>query len=132
LAALRRILIIDDHPRVLELMVAAFESHGDVTAAAESDAAHALDRIAQLSPDMVVLDIDMPMLDGVTLLRQIRAAGFAKPVIMCSGIENESTISSAWRAGCNGFVAKPATPEGWRAVARTILDYWWLCRLPAA
>ena len=70
----RRVLIVDDDPHIREVLVFAFAKAGIETAQAE-DGEAALATIAQDAPDLVVLDINMPRMDGLEVCRRLRAQG---------------------------------------------------------
>ncbi len=102
-----RILIADDDPTARLLLRAALEQSGfAVTDAADGD--QALAEAATKAPDLVLLDVDMPGLDGFAVceaLRQTRGAEL--PIIMVTGMDDMASIERAYRAGATDFIAKP-------------------------
>jgi DNA-binding response OmpR family regulator len=99
-----RILIVDDDPRFLRVLHLALSSHGyEVTDAA--DGKEALDAVADGALDLIVLDCQMPGMDGLQTCRLLRLSS-AAPVIMISGNRSNSH-EVALNAGANDYLAKP-------------------------
>jgi two-component system KDP operon response regulator KdpE len=97
-------LIVDDDPRFLRVLHLALSSYGyDVTDAA--DGKEALDAIANEAPDLMVLDWQMPGMDGLQTCRLLRLSS-AMPVIMISGNRSNSH-EGALNGGANDYLAKP-------------------------
>ena len=120
MAKLASVLIVDDNPRCLEFMTLAFESQGGVEVSAEMRPVAALDRIRVEKPDLVMLDVKMPEIDGFGVLSMLRGEGNPVPVVMCSG----SALQK------DGYVEKPSTLEDYRAMAEAIVEYWRRGELP--
>ncbi|WP_319562235.1 response regulator [Marispirochaeta sp.] len=70
-----------------------------------------VEAFARLQPDVVLLDITMPEMDGLTALKRIRRKDPAARVVMCSALGQETTILKAIRYGARDFVVKPFKPE---------------------
>lgn len=132
MAKLQSVLIVDDSERCIEFLELAFQSRGDVSVSAETQPLKALDRIRSEKPDLIVLDIKMPDLDGFGLLARLRGEGNSAPVVMCSGSALQKDVDRAYALGCNGYVEKPTTIEGYRSLAGSIVDYWRRSELPHA
>jgi two-component system, cell cycle response regulator DivK len=130
MAKLANVLIIDDNPRCLEFMTLAFSAQGGVEVSGELKAAQAIDRIRSEKPDLVVLDVKMPEIDGFMVLSMLRGAGNPVPVVMCSGSALQKDVDRAYAGGCNGYLEKPTTLEDYRAMAGTVVDYWRRGELP--
>jgi CheY-like chemotaxis protein len=130
MAKLASVLIVDDNPRCLEFMTLAFTAHGGVEVTGEMKPVAALDRIRAEKPDLVVLDVKMPDLDGFSVLALLRGEGNSVPVVMCSGSALQKDVDRAYAGGCSGYVEKPATLEDYRAMAGSIVDYWSRGELP--
>lgn len=110
-----KVLIVDDSA-VMRLMISNLLSQDDqieiVGTASQARAAY--EKIEQLSPDLVTLDIEMPEIDGITALTNIKQKYPRLPVIMCSTLtENgaEATMS-ALEAGADDYVCKPSSSSG--------------------
>jgi two-component system chemotaxis response regulator CheB len=87
-----------------------------------ADGASALDSIATLHPDLILLDVEMPVMDGLVTLRRLRARGHRMPVIMCSSLTQRGArvTIEALAGGASDYVAKPAGQESREAATRTL------------
>jgi len=124
------VLIVDDNPRCLEFMRLAFEAQGGVNVTSELRPLTALTRIRAERPDLVVLDVKMPELDGFAVLAMLRGEGNPVPVVMCSGSSLQKDVDRAYAGGCNGYLEKPTTMQDYSTMAGAIVDYWRLGELP--
>jgi len=79
----------------------------------KSDGQAALDWLETNLPDLVICDIQMPVLDGFQLIESIRQRGYTKhtPIVMLSGVENSKERVKCYRLGAQDFLAKPFNPE---------------------
>lgn len=101
----RKILVVDDEPQFLRAMRLALSEHGFNAVAAESGEA-ALKQLDAETPDLVLLDMNLPGMNGIETCQAIRAAS-AVPVIMLSVRNAERDKASALEAGANAYVTKP-------------------------
>jgi len=103
-----RILVIDDDPDIRGLLSIHFQGSGHQVVEAE-DGAHGIGLAAQRRPDVVILDIDMPVLDGHATIRIMK--GDLKmshiPVVVLTSHTNDGTQKRLQQAGCAAFIAKP-------------------------
>lgn len=130
MAKLANVLIVDDNPRCLEFMTLAFSAQGSVEVTSELRSQNALTRIREEKPDLVMLDVKMPEVDGFTLLGLLRGQGNPVPVVMCSGSTLEKDVDRAYASGCNGYFEKPTTLDDYRAMASAVIEYWRRGELP--
>lgn len=103
-----RLLFVDDDPILREFASVHLASeHMQLSTAA--DGAEGLAAIAADSPDLVLLDLDMPNIDGFEVLRRLRADPATEhlPVIVVTGREDTAAIDRAFDAGATSFIAKP-------------------------
>src|SRR3989304_5007240 len=105
-----RILVIDDHPEVALIMAEALESEGHEAVIAGSGE-EGLQAIDQSPPDAVFLDVVMPGIDGIEVLRRIRAKRPHLPVILVSGTVSATQIETARELGVTDVLRKPAPPH---------------------
>ena len=117
-----RVLIVDDHAVMragLEQLLAQAEDIEVVGTAA--DGAQALTQARELAPDVVLMDLQMPEVDGVTATREIVAEGLAEVLVLTSFSDGERIVG-ALDAGAVGYLLKDADPDdvlsGIRAVSR--------------
>lgn len=104
-----RVLVADDHPVVRSGLTALFDSWPDVElVAAVSDGQSALREAVITRPDLVIMDIQMPGMDGLEATRRIRAAVPATAVLVLTMFDDDDTVFSAMRAGAQGYVLKGA------------------------
>jgi DNA-binding NarL/FixJ family response regulator len=118
-----RLLIADDHPVVRDGLRGLFEAAGDFEVIAEAaDGREAVDRAAALKPDVVLMDLRMPVMDGIAAIRQLRGRGLDVPVLVLTTYDAESDVLPALEAGATGYLLKDAVSEellrGARAAAR--------------
>jgi two-component system response regulator NreC len=107
-----RILLADDHTLFREGLRALFAGEPDVEVVAEArDGEEALRKAAELRPDVVVMDIQMPVLDGVESTRRIRAAAPDVKVLVLSMYDDEEHAKRLLAAGASGFMLKRATSD---------------------
>ncbi|GGU31160.1 response regulator transcription factor [Streptomyces lavendofoliae] len=101
-----RILIVDDEPAVREALrrSLAFEGYGTDVAV---DGADALARMDAHAPDLVVLDVQMPRMDGLTAARRIRAAGSTVPILMLTARDTVGDRVTGLDAGADDYLVKP-------------------------
>ncbi|MFP3991580.1 response regulator transcription factor [Streptomyces sp. E11-3] len=102
----QRILIVDDEPAVREALQRslAFEGYSTETAA---DGLEALDKATAYAPDLVVLDIQMPRMDGLTAARRLRATGSTTPILMLTARDTVGDRVTGLDAGADDYLVKP-------------------------
>ena len=109
----RTVLVVDDDPHIRELLVFALAKAGlDTREAADGEAA--LASVAQAAPDLVVLDINMPRMDGLEVCRRLRAPNTAHadvPVLFLSSRDDEIDRILGIELGADDYVTKPFSPR---------------------
>jgi CheY-like chemotaxis protein len=132
-----RILLVDDNANDVELTLDAF-SEGRLANRVDvaRSGREALDRLLDRTPgpdgeraslpDLVLLDLKMPGLDGFEVLRQLKAAPVLRrvPVIILTSSREEGDRAMSYDSGANSYLVKPVSFEGMLRVVRTIEDYW--------
>ncbi|MEW6348453.1 MAG: response regulator transcription factor [Thermodesulfobacteriota bacterium] len=113
------ILIVDDDSHIREVVRFALEKAGFVTAEA-SDGMTALGKFQELGPDLIVLDILMPEMDGTEVCRRIRA-GSPVPIVFLSSKDEEVDRIVGLELGGDDYVAKPFSPRELVARVRAVL-----------
>jgi DNA-binding NarL/FixJ family response regulator len=104
-----RLLIADDHPVVRDGLRGMFagDARFDVVGEA-SDGAHAVELARALDPDVVLMDLRMPRLDGVSAIRRLRELGIAARVLVLTTFDTDSEVLPAVEAGATGYLLKDA------------------------
>ncbi|MGH9249116.1 MAG: response regulator [Acidimicrobiales bacterium] len=102
-----RLLIVDDHPVVRDGLRAILATQPELEIIGEADTgATALARVADDVPDVVLMDLQMPTLDGVTAIAQIHAAHPGVHVLVLTTYETDADITAAIEAGATGYLLK--------------------------
>jgi two-component system chemotaxis response regulator CheB len=118
-----RILIVDDSAVMRSLLRSVVCADGSLEVAGTApDGASALQSIAIIRPDLILLDVEMPVMDGLVTLRELRARKHRMPVIMCSSLTQRGAkvTIEALASGASDYVAKPAGQESREAAIRTL------------
>jgi DNA-binding NarL/FixJ family response regulator len=118
-----RILLADDHPVVRDGLAAMLATQPDFEVIGEAGTgAEALAQAARLRPDVVLMDLEMPALDGVEAIRRLRAAGEGAPaqVLVLTAFDTDERIVGALEAGAQGYLLKGAPREEIFAAIRTV------------
>ena len=107
-----RVLVADDHPIFLAGMRQLLQAHPNLTCAAAVTTGHEAVRLAVAeSPDVVVLDLDMPDLSGVEAARMIVAGAPSVAVLMLTMLSDDESVFAALRAGARGYLLKGSTAD---------------------
>lgn len=101
-----RLVLADDHLVLRQALTALLERHGIDVVAAEADGRAAVDAVQRLAPQVVVLDVAMPVLNGVDAAREIARIAPGCPIILLSGIDDTRFVRDALKVGVKGFVQK--------------------------
>lgn len=105
-----RVLIADGHPIVLEGLRSVLSRSQNVQLVGEaSDGGEALEQSIQLEPDIVLMELKLPKIDGLTVLRNLQARGSRSKVIIFTGSENREELVEAMKLGCSGVLLKNAS-----------------------
>jgi two-component system cell cycle response regulator DivK len=109
---MKRVLIIEDNEDNMKLISFILENHGFYTLKAASGQ-EGIDMVLHEKPDLVLLDIQLPDMDGLEVLRAIRAleANDDLPVIAVTSYAMSGDRERLLAAGCNGYIEKPINPD---------------------
>ena len=117
-----RVLLVDDHPIVRQGLTLLINQEPDLVVCGEADGGDAaLDAIASLTPDVVVLDISLPGPDGMELLKIVRAINADLPILVLSMHDESIYAERSLRAGANGYIMKQEATENVLVALRRIL-----------
>jgi DNA-binding NarL/FixJ family response regulator len=106
-----RILIVDDHPLTREALAALLEQHGFAVVGQASSGEEAIERGRELLPELVLLDLSMPGMDGLEALPRLRAAAPGCEVVVLTASGTEENLLGAIRGGAAGYLLKSEPPE---------------------
>ena len=117
-----RVVAVDDHPVFLRGLVACLEDAPDVEIAGlATDGESALAVIAETDPDVVLLDLNLPGLDGIGVLERLRADDRHLPVLMLTMYEDERGLRAALDAGARGYLLKGSDQAAILAGLRSVV-----------
>ncbi|HXJ60925.1 MAG TPA: response regulator transcription factor [Verrucomicrobiae bacterium] len=118
-----RILIAEDHPVVADGIVAILAKAKDMVVVGQArGGAEAIELFKQHQPDIVLLDLRMPVVDGIGVARWIKRSGSKARTIILTIIRSEIDVSQAMQAGANAYLLKDAAPD---EILRTIRRVHW-------
>jgi DNA-binding NarL/FixJ family response regulator len=118
-----RVLLADDHRLMVAAVRTALERENDIEIADVTiDAAKVLPLVAEHKPDVVVLDVLMPQIDGLAILERIRARFPAVKVVLLSASEDGSLVARAREGGASAFVHKQIDPQELAPILRQALE----------
>ncbi len=115
------VLLVDDEPLVRLGFSMVLTAHDDLQVVGEAgDGAEAVGLAGRLRPDVVVMDVRMPVLDGVAATRQIVSAGLPSRVVVLTTFDLDEYAFAALQAGASGFLLKNTEPAELVAAIRTV------------
>lgn len=115
-----RLVVVDDEPNIKELLAASLRFAGfEVTAAGDGRAA--IDAVREIRPDLMVLDIMMPGMDGYAVIRRLRAEGMHVPVVFLTARDGTQDKVQGLTLGGDDYVTKPFSLEELVARIRAVL-----------
>lgn len=108
----RSVLLIEDNEQNRYLLTFLLEQHG-YTVVAVSDGMRALEIVKDLRPSVILLDIQLPTMDGYTVARALRSDGTLRdvPIVAVTSYAMPGDREKAMEAGCAGYIEKPIQPE---------------------
>ena len=106
-----RLLIVDDHPLTRDALASLLAQHGFDVAGQAADGTEAIRLAAELSPDVILLDLSMPGLDGLDALPRLREAAPDCEVVVLTADGTEENLLAAIRGGAAGYLLKSEPPE---------------------
>ena len=118
------VLLVDDYPDAREMYAEYLEFSGfEVVEAGNGQ--EALDRALDRTPDVILMDLSLPVMDGWEATRRLKADERTKhiPVLAVTGHALTGISEDARRAGCDGFITKPCLPEDLTVEIRKVLEH---------
>jgi DNA-binding NarL/FixJ family response regulator len=115
-----RVIVVDDEELVRSGFRLILQAAGDIDVVATVTGAQAVKEVALQRPDVVLLDIRMPDVDGLTVLRELRGLRNPPAVAMLTTFDSDEYIATALRSGAAGFILKDTAPEQLAQLVRTL------------
>jgi NarL family two-component system response regulator LiaR len=107
-----KVLIVDDHQVVRQGLRTFLELHADIEVVGEAgDGMEAVELVRQLEPDVVLMDLVMPRLDGIAATRQVKALGTGAKVIALTSFTEDDKVFPAIQAGASSYLLKDVSPD---------------------
>lgn len=106
-----RVLLIDDHTLVRKGMEELLRSRGVEVVAAVGTGEEGVNRALALKPDIILLDVRMPLMGGIETLTRLRECGVTVPVLMLTMSRDDADLRAALRGGAQGYLLKDMDPE---------------------
>jgi DNA-binding NarL/FixJ family response regulator len=117
------VLIADDHPVVRQGLQVLLSVQDDIEVVGEAaDGGQALAMAAELDPDVILLDLKLPVRDGVAVLRELRAAGLKARALVLTSAADRDLVRLAVQAGAAGFLYKDVDPDALVRALRSVHD----------
>ncbi len=117
-----RILLVDDHAVVRDGLAAVFARLDGFEVVGEAATGQqAIEQVRALRPDVVLMDVRMPDLDGIAATRQLRTVAPECAVLMLTMFDDDATVFGAMRAGARGYLLKDAGHEDVASAARAVV-----------
>jgi DNA-binding NarL/FixJ family response regulator len=118
-----RVLVVDDEALVRAGLRMILEPADDIEVVGEaSDGSEAMTAVARHRPDVVLMDVRMPGMDGLTALKELRRAPNPPRVIMLTTFDLDDYVHTALRSGAAGFLLKDTSPRDLAAAVRTVAE----------
>ena len=115
------VLIVDDHPVVREGLRNFLELQPDLEFVGEAaDGVEALDKVGQLLPDVVLMDLVMPKMDGITTIRHIRDLSPSTRILVLTSFSEDDKVFPAVKAGAHGYLMKDIRPAELAEAIRSV------------
>jgi len=106
-----RVVVVEDHQIVREGLIALLRLGGFEVVGQAKDVASAVERVGQLRPDVVLMDVYLEGQSGIDAVRELRRMGVDTPVLMLTVSQRDSDLAEAIQAGANGYVLKRASAQ---------------------
>lgn len=106
-----RVLLIDDHALVRKGIEELLHSRGVDVVASVGSGEEGVRRALELAPEIILLDVKMPGMNGIETLGKLRASGVTAPVVMLTMSQDDADLSAALRGGAQGYLLKDMEPE---------------------
>jgi two-component system chemotaxis response regulator CheY len=117
----KKILLVDDAAFMRKVIKDTLSKNGYTELYEAVDGADAVEKYSEINPDLVIMDITMPNMDGLEALKAIKAKDPNASIVMCSAMGQESMVMDAVRSGAKDFIVKPFKPDRILKTVTTVL-----------
>jgi two-component system chemotaxis response regulator CheY len=117
-----RVMIVDDAKFIRMVIKDILLKHGHEVVAEADDGEDAIQTYLKVKPDIVLMDIIMPDMDGKKALQKLLIMDPEAKVVMCSSLGQQALITESMKLGAMGFIVKPFEPDGMLDVINTLLS----------
>ena len=107
----KKILLVDDAAFMRKMIKDTLSKNGYTDLYEAVDGADAVEKYSEIKPDLVIMDITMPNMDGLEALKAIRSKDSSANVVMCSAMGQEGMVMDAVRSGAKDCIVKPFKPD---------------------
>jgi DNA-binding NarL/FixJ family response regulator len=122
-----QVFLVDDHPMIRQSLTALLAYEGDLVVCGEAATAEmALEQIGRKLPDLVLIDVSLPGMNGIELARTLRERHPNLPLAMLSGHDEQGHVHQALEAGANGYIVKGNADELPVAIRQIMRGEWYL------
>ncbi len=120
---MKKVLVVEDHPDVLDILTLQMEEMGFAVVSANTGM-EAMEKAIEEKPDLILMDIMMPGMDGREATRRIRSNQETKeiPILVITALPKESQLRECIKAGCNDYIRKPFNRKDLREKIQAVLD----------
>jgi two-component system chemotaxis response regulator CheY len=106
-----KIMLVDDSKTMRNIQKGILAQMGHTQLEEAQDGMDAMSKVFNFQPDLLLVDWNMPNMDGITFVKQYRAKGGKSPIIMVTTEAEKTRVIDAIKAGVNNYVVKPFTPD---------------------
>ena len=116
------VMLVDDSPTILMSMSAILKKHG-FTVATATDGQDALAKVVSVKPNLIISDLNMPRMDGMTFLKAVRKLAGQRftPILILTTESEQAKRQEAKSAGATGWLVKPVSPDDLLKVIRQVV-----------
>ena len=111
-----RVMIVDDHELFRDALSMLLEAQGHDIVATASNGRHAIELVGELEPDVILMDVRMPILDGIAAAKLIKESWPETKVVMLSAFDDDEYVTSAIKSGADGYILKDTPGEEFGAL----------------
>lgn len=116
-----KILLVDDAAFMRMMIKDALQKNGYTDLYEAADGVEAVSKFNEVKPDLVIMDITMPNMDGLSALKAIKTIDAGANIVMCSAMGQEAMVIEAIKLGAKDFIVKPFKPDRILKTVTTVL-----------